>query len=143
MKEQNKNTGWFEAKQDVVTCKGIQKKSPRHYEVSRKKEYSGNVMVEPFAPVDMKEESELVIVKFEKNIETDKEFNKIMDDFFKEHPDAEYVCEKNKIKISKKFADAIKEFLIENEIDADIFTEDDNDGEDEDEVDDVIDAKHK
>lgn len=130
IKQNTGQRGWFEPRKETVTNKGVRSVAPRHYSVSRKKECTGNVMSEPFAPPNIKKPEE-VILQFEKNIEEDKEFNELMDDFFKENPSAKYDIKKNQIEINAKYADALTDFLMKNDIDCDIF-------EDVDEVDEII-----
>lgn len=124
MKQNNEKTGskgWFEPRKDTVTNKGIRNISPRHYDVSRKKGCC-NPLAKPLSPPKKTKE---VIFKFEKNTETDKDFDKVMFEFFKENPEAEYDIEKNKLIIDKKYADALRDFLIKNDIDCDVFEDGD------------------
>lgn len=144
MKKQNKNRGYPEKQKPIVTHRGkIEDKAPEHYRVSHKKQECTKTISKPFAPPapDKKESDETVILTFENNVEDDKEFNKLADDFFKENPKAEFTLFKNTVKVPEKYAEDFMDFLNENGVDFDVegTKESDINNEDDDEVEKIID----
>lgn len=129
--EHEQNTGkrgWSEEQQSFLTHRGkVEKKAPRHYNVSRKKDCdSGTVLEEPFASPEkfdernkhQKEEGEMVFIFNEnKSLAGDKKFMSLVNEFMNKHPDIEDMpIDLNSVRIPKKYADNFMTFLAENDI---------------------------